>query len=176
MGRHISNREREIESVNNALALGGCRALDNAVAMMFESFETTAKIADTDAKFAAESAARLAEIAREKTLQAATDAHVAKIRKIVLARLRRWGFRKQRGAARDINESVYYSLNDFTVRVSNHAVPETNSRWESLERGGFTWANTWRSFAITEKTTEMDVGRWLVEVRRRVRKEETITC
>jgi len=96
------------------------------------------------------------------------------LRKAIYRALRRWGFRRESGSG---HGSVYYKHGspeiDFTVRVSDHEVPETVERSSNRDNGHFTWSGAWNSL-VTRIPTRNDyklvarreVLRWLIDVRR----------
>ena len=119
-------------------------------------------------------AKRLAFIAEYKKAERSENAKAAAVRRAadpeeqirqrVFRHLRRMGFR---GEIRTQSGSTYYRFADLTVRVSDHDVPMTDDRAGAVLWGGRTWADNGWSLVVT---TGFAAARWLVDVRRCVRR------
>ena len=98
-----------------------------------------------------------------------TDAARA-LRPWVLRRLRKMGFVREHTSGK----SAYYyhaQAPDFCVRVSDHEVPLSNERSYNRETPGrHTWADSWRSLVLDSRMDFCAAARWLVEIRREVRR------
>jgi hypothetical protein len=84
------------------------------------------------------------------------------LRQWVYNHLLKMGFRRE---TKTSSGSVYYRLGGHTVRISDHEVPLTSQREDSLASGAHSWADSRWSL---ELTTCFAAARWLVDVRRNV--------
>ena len=154
------------------------RAMERYEALMVELRPRLAAWhAEHDQRHAALRAERNAAWRAERAKAAArrrAEAPGAKVRAYVLQWLRRLDFSREHTSGRS---GYYYwrvGNKDLTVRVSDHQVPMSEERSWNESQGGRTWANTWRSIVIDERSTCYAAARWLVQVRQHIRRLEEI--
>lgn len=82
----------------------------------------------------------------------------------------RMGFRRDH---KSDSGSTYYSRGTIEVRVADHEVPETDSRRQAVLSGGFSWTGCGWQIIIGHNTSEIDVLRDLVHIRRKIKKTES---
>ena len=136
--------------------------------------DEASKAAHAAACLPANIAKRLAFIAEYKKAERSENAKAAAVRRAAdpEEQIRQWVFRHLRrmGFKREIRTqsgSTYYRFADLTVRVSDHDVPMTDDRASAVLWGLRTWADNGWSLVVT---TGFAAARWLVDVRRCVRR------